>query len=336
MRIAITFSLMCLLANSSLLGCQDPWGLLSFSSARANADRDSLKIGTYTTPGVGSVNTHWFSTKRGRVLIDAQRTIWEGRMVLTALMADPEPLHAIFLTHPHPDHIGGLNTLSENWPEGGVYASEGTIAEIRDDTTGLQRVARESLEDDFPERVVIPDRVLVPGTRFEMGGVAVETREVQGGESLTTTVFHLPDAEILFCGDILWNRATPFLMEGDTAGMLKGITELANHYAPETVVYPGHGMPAPLSELVAKNSAYLNDIRALVTRELERAPEGELSGSARKRIAREMERRFPDELPVADIPDLMDENIRAVARELAREARSLARSRASGAGSSVP
>lgn len=65
------------------------------------------------------------------VLIDSGWTMGEvdsgSRVLLPYLKSEGvDSIRALFLTHPHADHIGGARTLLENVPVGAVYVSPGT------------------------------------------------------------------------------------------------------------------------------------------------------------------------------------------------------------------
>ena len=83
---------------------------------------------------VDSVNSHWFETAGGVVLIDTQRILPEAERALEHLRASTDQdVTAIVVTHAHTDHYGGLPVWVEAFPEATIYTDETTLASIRTD-----------------------------------------------------------------------------------------------------------------------------------------------------------------------------------------------------------
>ncbi len=56
------------------------------------------------------------------------------------------------------------------------------------------------------------------------------------------SVVWLPDQKVLFCGDLLFNGGTPFLLMGSVSGALDVLTSVLASF-PATTIVPGHGAP---------------------------------------------------------------------------------------------
>ena len=52
----------------------------------------------------------------------------------------------------------------------------------------------------------------------------------------------LPDQQVLFCGDLLFNGGTPFLLMGSVTGAIEVLTSVLAPFPARTIV-PGHGEP---------------------------------------------------------------------------------------------
>ncbi|WP_375502490.1 MBL fold metallo-hydrolase [uncultured Jatrophihabitans sp.] len=52
----------------------------------------------------------------------------------------------------------------------------------------------------------------------------------------------LPRQQVLFCGDLLFNGGTPFLLMGSVSGAIGVLTDVVGAY-PAAVIVPGHGAP---------------------------------------------------------------------------------------------
>jgi hydroxyacylglutathione hydrolase len=141
-------------------------------------------------------NYIWTVTSDGRTLVVDPG---DPTPVLAAVDAGLPPPVAILLTHHHDDHIGGVPTLLQRWPDAQVIAPE-------DD-----RIAHATL------RVGDGDRASVNGWNFDVLAVP--------GHTVSHIAFH--GHGLLFCGDTLFSLGCGRLFEGTPAQMLASLDRLA-------------------------------------------------------------------------------------------------------------
>lgn len=151
-------------------------------------DPDGIRVHRHARPGVGAVNSYLIETARGIVLIDAQRTLSEGRDVAARISALGKPLSGILLTHPHPDHVGGLVCVLDAFPDAPGYASPATAEEMRTDASGYLAATRAALPNDAPETLPQPTRLFAHGDRLDLDGLEVLVDEIGLGEAKTMTM----------------------------------------------------------------------------------------------------------------------------------------------------
>jgi glyoxylase-like metal-dependent hydrolase (beta-lactamase superfamily II) len=278
-------------------------------------------VGEFSSDAPGSVNVYWIEVPQGLVLVDGLRTLSDARRALSRVQAAGRPVVAIVVTHPHPDHVGGLAVFHQAYPAAPVYANAATAEFLRTDPLGFFALTHQQLGDDHPLKPYVPDRPVAPGAALDVGGARLESAEFGAGEAVTAVAYYRPDTGALFAGDLVGNHVTPALLEGHTCGWLTDLDQLRTRFPAAKLIYPGHGAPGEPAALIDAQRDYLRTFRALVRPAIAASSPagGEVDPAERQSIVADLDRRYPDHPRVASLPDLQDRNISAVAAELRAE-----------------
>jgi glyoxylase-like metal-dependent hydrolase (beta-lactamase superfamily II) len=159
------------------------------TSATGRAPTTAPAVGRFAEPGPGPVNTYWIDAPQGLVIVDFQRDTASASAAIERIKASGRPVAALLLTHPHPDHIGGIDQFKRAFPDAPLHASRASADEINADARGYQRMTRDMLGEKAPARLPGPDRILAGGETLRIAGLDIETLELGPGEAVAATVY---------------------------------------------------------------------------------------------------------------------------------------------------
>ncbi len=190
------------------------------------------------------VNVGAVITKKGIICIDIPSYPRDARDWVTQLhLLDPRPIRYIILTNTHGDRL-----LNMRWFNAPLIAHQAAA----DKLNSYDKRYPQPLLDSLIARNLDAGREL-NNTPVERAAISfsndlslyyhhkeIKLRYLPGPETGSICV-HLPDAGILFAGDLLAVDTYPMLAQADTAAWLESLERLRQPEYNATVVVPGRG-----------------------------------------------------------------------------------------------
>ncbi len=199
-------------------------------------------------------NTGFLTGPQGVISIDSCATHRRTRAYQAAIAGiTPAPVRTVVNTHHHGDHTFG-NCL---FPAAAIVGHENARAEAF--AFGPPRDLRFWDGPDWGELTLDPPFVtFTDEIAVHAGDLRASVRHV-GTPAHTTndSIVWIPERSVLFCGDLIFNGGTPFLLMGSVTGAVEVLEQVVAPLGARITV-PGHG---PVFEGTAPLEATLDYLR---------------------------------------------------------------------------
>ena len=176
------------------------------------------------------------------VVIDTRSTLRQADELRSELRALTELPVVVVDTHGHYDHVFGNSVFRpcEIW---GHVRCVTMIEETGERQRAGAAEGMPSLAAELAEVVLDPpDRTFETSASIDLGGRLIDLRYLGRGHTDNDVIVLVPDADVLFAGDLLENGATPYFGDSyplDWPATARALLELVSG-----VVAAGHGEPA--------------------------------------------------------------------------------------------
>jgi glyoxylase-like metal-dependent hydrolase (beta-lactamase superfamily II) len=191
----------------------------------------------------------------GCLVVDTRGDVGQGTELAAAVRELTSLPWTVVYTHAHFDHCFGTTPFLPC----DVWAHEACVAELT--TYGEQargkRAAsyraegKTTIADDLDRTTIeLPGKVFADETVLDLGGRRVVLRHVGKAHTDHDVLVHVPDAGVVFAGDVVENAPAGFSAEsfgvGNDLGSWPGVLAAIEAMGAQTVV-PGHGEPVDVA-----------------------------------------------------------------------------------------
>lgn len=251
--------------------------LLSSTAARPQAPAPAPNSPLFTLKPLGHNVWAAIDNAKGEAGANAGFVIGDNGVAVIDTFENPEaakqllaeirkltklPIKYVVNTHYHIDHVAGNRIFQE---AGAVVLAQRNVRTWIH-TENLKFFGKDIKPEEKTKVAELgsPDIVYDVGTTLFLGSRSINVR-VSPGHTGGDSVVLIPDATIVFCGDLFWRNTLPNLIDATTATWLSTLDAFVGLAAtrPTATFVPGHGDVGTASDVKAFRG-YLADLRELV------------------------------------------------------------------------
>lgn len=212
----------------------------------------------------------------GMLVVDTRATAAHGAEIAehARRVAPGLPVKWVVNTHEHFDHVLGNSAF----PEATIHAQEHAAASITDAVEHIREriradpevdpdypdISREVLDGVLTSPIRLPDATFASVAAFDLGGRYVELAHPGRGHTAGDIVVRVPDADVVFCGDLLEESAPPsFGSDSYPLDWPGSLDIVIGMLTPQSVAVPGHGAVVD-REFVSDQRQEVSDVAELI------------------------------------------------------------------------
>src|SRR5882757_1487814 len=202
-------------------------------------------------------NAGFVAGEASTICIDACSTERRTRAFREQIKAvSPAPITTLVNTHHHGDHTFGNSLIGAATIVGHENCRTELLRFGPPANTGIWNPVDWGAIELAPPTITFADQLTLwsDDTPIEVTYVG------QAAHTTNDSLVWLPDQKVLFCGDLLFNGGTPFLLMGSVLGAIDVLRNVVAPIPARTIV-PGHGAPCDHA-LIETTIGYLEFVLA--------------------------------------------------------------------------
>ena len=164
-----------------------------------------VKIHSYLSPAEGlHVNTQMVEGPNAVVIFDGQLLLPYADEVASYVQTLGKPINRFILSHAHTDHWGGLQVLTERFPDARVFALDGIADQVRARGPARLDGLRRTYGDKVATKIAVPTETITEGPQ-RIDAVTYDFKRFVDGESDLQLAALLPDQKVLMAFDLVFS-----------------------------------------------------------------------------------------------------------------------------------
>ncbi|XXX79549.1 MBL fold metallo-hydrolase [Sorangium sp. So ce134] len=224
----------------------------------------SLQVFTADEPGFNVTST-LISGERDAILVDAQFTRSQARLLSDAIEKTGKRLTTVYITHAHPDHRFGLEIIRERFPGAKVLARPAVAEEMKAEGPKDLAEWKPVYQDDLADTLVDAEPTTQPSLDLE--GHELRILGPLQGDIEHSFPIHVPELKALIAGDTVYSGVHTWLVDSDREQRDAWIATLKELSAlPLETVIAGHKDAARDDSLaaIAETGEYIEEFNRAV------------------------------------------------------------------------
>ena len=229
--------------------------LAAFSSLAFSADSPDFTVkklaeGVYAAIGAdggkAGSNAGFVIGSNGVLVIDTFEDVAPARDLLAEIRKITNlPVRFVVNTHYHLDHTGGNAVFAQAGAT--ILAHHNLRGWLRTENLKFFGANPKPEQKAMVEALVLPDEVYTDAVDIYLGTRQIQVRYMLGHTGGDSVVI-VPDANVVFAGDLVWQRHLPNLIDATTSDWVKTLEKLMADHPPATFV-SGHGDVASAADV---------------------------------------------------------------------------------------
>ncbi|HEY2498804.1 MAG TPA: MBL fold metallo-hydrolase [Candidatus Angelobacter sp.] len=196
--------------------------------------------------GKAGSNSGFIVGGNGVVVIDTFEDPAPARDLLAEIRKITDlPIRFVVNTHYHLDHTGGNAVFAKAGAT--ILAQRNVRGWLRTENLKFFGANPKPEQKAMVEALALPDEVYTDAVDIYLGTRQIQVRYMLGHTGGDSVVI-VPDADIVFAGDLVWQKHLPNLIDATTSDWVKTLEKLlADH--PAATFVSGHGGVATVSDV---------------------------------------------------------------------------------------